>query len=475
MSKVDVADRLEFLAEKFSIFECDEKSLKEKMDELVEEGYTETNEIYGDSGYIIALVSTSETRGFSEEYGEYVRVKKKVSIAYHVFKEMVDSDLTTNKQYTQWMLTTYNRFLKEDDIASSRRFVEEDLPLAKEYLDIFDSNKRKKKFKELCLASFSLRDVKDPTNINQYKSLSQLYEAVDPFIYKDPSEMERLMQRFVDAGQAEIPVKDRRFTVYLPKTKDANLIFNKFASWCTTTPTGGMFEHYTSKNKKPNGKKSDIYIVIDNRFFKDELEENYLYQLHFETNQIRNRKQNGNGNFFEDVIMKSEGVSNFFHEELTTMAKASRDITNNIYIEYLIKFGWTEALFDIIEDFTPIIRFTNRDVPKLPDVSKFSKLSTLIINGANLRELHPSIGKLGELQELILPDNKLTILPKEIGNLTNLIMLNIMGNNIKEIPDEIKYLDKTNGGRLHRIAFNREQVGEANYRKLKTLLPSVKM
>jgi len=477
MGKVDVADRLEFLAEKFDVFESDEKGVKIKTDELTESGVTIVIPIMGNNDNVIALISNTETSGINEEYGEYVRVKSKISISYVIFKAMVDSDLTTNKQYTQWMLTTFYRLLKEKKFDASLRFAEEDLPLAKEYLELFETNKRKKKFKELCVSSFTLRNVKDPTNINQYKSLSQLYDAVDPFIDRDPSEMEKLMQRYVDAGQAEIPVRDRRFTLYMPKSRDANVIFSKFANWCTCNPGNGMFDNYTKNNKKPNGKLSDIYIIIDNRFFEGELEDNYLYQIHFETSQLKNRKQNGKGSgtFFGDVILKSEGIANFFNEELTTMAKASKDITNNLYIDYLIKFGWTEALFDIIEVYTPIIRFSNRDVPKLPDISRFNQLNTLIINGAKLTELHPSIGSLGTLQELLLPDNKLTSLPKEIGKLKNLIMLNIKGNKIKDIPDEIKYLDKTNGGCLHRMVANRKEIGEDNYRKLKRLLPSVKM
>jgi Leucine-rich repeat (LRR) protein len=189
---------------------------------------------------------------------------------------------------------------------------------------------------------------------------------------------------------------------------------------------------------------------------------------------LRDRIQSSKNNFYEDVINKSEGVSNFFHAELTKLAKMTNN-TNNVYIDYLIKFGWTEALFDIIEDFTPIIRFTDKDVPKLPDISKFKNLNTLIIKDAKLMSIHPSIGKLSELQELLIPNNKLTELPKEIGKLTKLLMINILGNKLETIPEDIKYLDKTNGGSLHRIALKREEIGEANYKKLRELLPSVKM
>jgi len=114
-------------------------------------------------------------------------------------------------------------------------------------------------------------------------------------------------------------------------------------------------------------------------------------------------------------------------------------------------------------------------VVRIPDISKFSKLEALIVKDAKLTEIHPSIGGLTELKEILLPNNRLTTLPKEIGNLKNLIMINVCGNKINHIPDEIKYLDKSNGGKLHRFACKREEIGEANYQKLKELLPSTKL
>jgi len=121
---------------------------------------------------------------------------------------------------------------------------------------LFEDNKRKKKFRDLCKGSYTLLHVEDPTNINQYKSLSMLFDAVDPFIEKEPSAVERTMQKFVDSGQAEIPIKDRKFTVYIPKTTAANVVFANFASWCTAREGNGMYNSYTTGHKKPNGKNS---------------------------------------------------------------------------------------------------------------------------------------------------------------------------------------------------------------------------
>ena len=73
---------------------------------------------------------------------------------------------------------------------------------------------------------------------------------------------------------------------------------------------------------------------------------------------------------------------------------------------------------------------------------------------------------------LVLTENRIKELPKEIGALKNLQFLNLIGNPIKEIPAEITYLDKSNGGSLHRVGVREEDIGVENYRKLRELLPT---
>jgi Leucine-rich repeat (LRR) protein len=73
---------------------------------------------------------------------------------------------------------------------------------------------------------------------------------------------------------------------------------------------------------------------------------------------------------------------------------------------------------------------------------------------------------------LILPNNKLKTLPSEIGNLKNLKFINIFNNQFKTIPEDIKYLDKSNGGSLHRIVTKRSDIGELNYNNLIKFLPN---
>ena len=217
-----------------------------------------------------------------------------------------------------------------------------------------------------------------------------------------------------------------------------------------------------------------IYIIINNKFFSGESEE--LYQIHFETNQLKDRKNSQNVSIFESVLSESEGLSNFFYEELMGMAKEfKKGIENNKYLDFLIQFGFAESLFEMFPEDTPTIRIMNREVPKLPTLSRFKNVDQFIVTKAKLVELHPSIGDLTNLEMLVLTDNRIKSLPKEIGMLKNLVFLNLTGNPIKDIPSEIACLDKSNGGSLHRVGVKEEDIGKENYRKLKSLLPQTEI
>jgi Leucine-rich repeat (LRR) protein len=459
--------RLQFLKDRFNIFDSFDNELTNDDSITLIKNY---------SSEIISFIKKNEIKKIRKDGSEKIKIKKSIHISNTLFQTMIDSDPSNKKVYTQWMLTVFNRLLNDNSTHSDAiRFVEEDLPLASEYLFIFEQNKRKKLFKKI--NSYTLKNISDVTNINQYKSLSQLYDAVDPFIERDSSNLEKMINNFANLGEAEILVNDRNFLVIMPKTLAVNVLFDKFTSWCTSKPNNGMFKHYTqSKNYlKPDGSNSEIYIVIDKRFLKfNELEDNFLYQIHFESGQVKNRKQNNKSDFYNDVLVKSEGVSNLIYEKLMELSALIGSSNNNLYLDYLIKFGWSDALFDLMQDYTPYIRVFGTRVKRLPDLTRFKNLLSLIITKSGLIELDSSIGNCKNLNEIILRDNKLTELPSEISNLKNLVFLNILGNKLTKIPDSIKYLDKTNGGKLHRMCVDKKDIGDENYNKLRQLLPSVK-
>lgn len=460
----NISDRIVFLAEKFDIFEATsevEDAVEGKLVALAEDGYLTERILSGkDTIAIVSKKQKPETKYFHS----------KVSVSSEIFASMIAADPTENKAYLQWMLTTFTRYLKNggDSIEMAKRFACEDLPQANVYLTLFEDNKRKRKFKELCQASFSTKNITDPTNINQYKSLSQLFDAVDPFIEREPSAVERTMNKFVDSGQAVIPVRDRKYTVFIPKTTEANVIFGKFANWCTARDGNGMFKSYTTSDKKPNGQNSDIYIVIDNNFFKGESDR--LYQLHFETSQLKDRSNSSNIDFYEEVLKDSEALTDYFKEELLGMAKSLNSVDNNKYLDFLLKFGFTESLFDLYPEETPTIKIMKHEIKKLPDLSRFKNVDQFVITNAKLTELHPSVCAMSKIELLSIPGNKLTSLPKEIADLKKLLLLNITGNPIKNIPTEITLLDRSNGGLLERVIFREGDV--KIIKRLQELLPT---
>jgi len=155
------------------------------------------------------------------------------------------------------------------------------------------------------------------------------------------------------------------------------------------------------------------------------------------------------------------------------MAKQNKKgIENNRYLEYLIQFGFAESLFEFMEEDTPSIKFMTKEIPRLPDLTRFKCLDSLIVTNAKLSEIHPSIGYLSNLEMLVFTENNLKSLPREIGNLKKLQFLNLTGNKITNFPDEIAYLDKSRGGSLFKLGVKVEDIGEDNYRKLKKLLPT---
>lgn len=347
--------------------------------------------------------------------------------------------------------------------------------LARDYIELFESNKYKQKFTNFCKASYTLSILKDPTDINQYTSLSHLFDAIDPFMVRGVSELERVMKKFVSMGQAEIPVKDRKFTIYTPKTIEASIIFHGFANWCTARPSNSNFSTYVEGNRKPNGVKSDLYIVINNKFFSGQSDE--IYQIHFETGQIKDKfNQTENCDIYENVLACSPSVSDYFYNELIVMAREDKSgIDSNKYIDFLLQFGFCESLFDILDENTQIIKFSTRKIKKLPSLVKFKMLDSIVITNADLSDMGDDIGDMLGLELVSFAKNKLTSVPSSIGRLKNMTYLNLSENNIKKLPDEVKFLDTSMGGSLFRLSIDKDTLEPGEYERIKKLLPNVVM
>jgi len=485
--------RLEFLARKFNVFET---PVGLEMIELNKQ------ELEIDHLAVrLQPIFDNQTINIDKPKGELIVIKKvyptkirgerpkiEYLISEFVFTNMVIADPTENKSNVQWMLQTFMNIITENE-EEGIRFVTEDLGLANIYLELFEKNKKKKLFKEWAnkneFRKWSLNNrnktIEDwnelrynPSDITQYKSLSQLFDAVDPFRERSHSDLEDAMNRFVHMGEAVIDYRDRFWTVFIPKTKSANCVMENFAGWCTAQPSQGMFDSYVEGNRKPDGEKSDIYVIVNNNLFEGKSDE--TYQIHFESKQIKDKNNGANVDLYELIFSKrgGEGIHEYFHSELDRLARMSKNaITNNKYIDQLIEFGFSESLFDYIDEDENVISFHgNKKIPKLPDLSRFKKLDQLMLMNVGLREIHPSVFNNDKLNLLALSDNKLTELPSGIGKLKNLDLLNIKGNPITKVSDDIAELDKSRGGNLYRLSVDVKDVGEEIFLKLRELLPS---
>jgi hypothetical protein len=476
-----LSDRIAFLAEKFDVFECSNSdkeisdidvNLTDKLNSLNESGYI-TNVITDRYNKTIAILSNQN--GLNRHISNVdvsVSIGNKVSICSEVFFDIVSSDPTENKINVQWMLNLFFNFLKDGDTDSAIRFVNEDLPQANKYLTLFEANKRKRLFRELSLVSN--KDITDPRDINQYKSLSSLFEAVDPFIEREPSSIERSIERFVKSGKAIISVRDRNYTVFIPKSLEASELFGNYASWCTARKGNSNFKSYTTSDKKPNGKDSELYIVINNKFFTGESRD--IYQIHFETNQLKDKNNAECSTFYEDVLCNSSVLDSYFYSELITMAKEYKNgIDSNKYLDFLINFGYPESLFDLFDVDIPSIRLNKRKISRVKNLERFKNVQELSFIGCSITDIDSSIGELSTLEMLILYDNQIAELPSSIGNLKNLVLLNLMNNPKIKIPDDIGKLDKENGGSLHRLIIRRDDITSDDLSRLEYLLPSTQI
>lgn len=478
--------RLVFLVDKFGVFTPEDvdtifvaKGKKKLTDNIISEDNTMMlSKVYGSDSIgmevVNAIKETPIWKDVTTKKGEKSEKKEKlrpnVRVSEAVFGKIMEADPTDKFVYVQWMLTVYTNLIKNGEDQKASQFVGEDLGMANEYLTVFEKHKRKGIFKSSCKRNTTL--PKDPTNINQYISLSQLFDAVDPFLERDTSQLETNMKKYEAAGEGIIAYRDRHWTVWVPLTRDANVIMNPYANWCTAHPGGSYYHTYTSQ-LRPDGEKSKIYCIINNGVYAGNSDE--VYQIHFESKQIKCRRNSSNVDLYGPVLSKSEGISEFFKKELDECARAmGGDITNNMYIDYLIEFGHAESYFDYLDENETEISLSGKKIPKLPNLSKFKKLDQLLLSGISLTDIGPSIGSLQTLELLSLSDNKIKSLPKEIGDLKNLDFLNIKGNQIEHIPEELSKLDESNGGKLYRIAVLQSDIGEVNYQKLKKLLPSVK-
>lgn len=169
------------------------------------------------------------------------------------FNKIVSSDPTYNSanpqkmgKYGKWLLSIY----------SQGNLKLEDLYKANEYLSLFKRYNGK----------LERRDI------NQYRSLNDLYDVVHPYIGNSNIAATKSEEVRNIKNGAEKVYEDDKWLVVIPHTQEASCYYGKGTQWCTAADRSeNMFDYYNEYGP--------LYINIKKGT-------NTKYQFHFETDSF---------------------------------------------------------------------------------------------------------------------------------------------------------------------------------------------
>ena len=169
-----------------------------------------------------------------------------------------DPDQATYK-YSKWIIT---RFLQKDEQVANLENTTKVLP----ELTLFDKAKPKLPIKD----------------INQIKSVSDLFKLLVPYQQEDLSSNKQKKQKEKDDIWKEIEIiyDGPDIGVYVPKTEKASIFLGKGTQWCTSaTKTENAFNEYN--------KEGPLYVIFCKKE-KDAEGRLVKYQFHLQSNQYMN-------------------------------------------------------------------------------------------------------------------------------------------------------------------------------------------
>lgn len=180
---------------------------------------------------------------------------------HDIIDHFASHDPHPKKAYTQWIINQYKK----------GHIRQEDGPRIHDTLKNFDRYKGK-------------LDRKD---VNQYKHISHLEDAVEPHVGTVASNKEQ--KKLIKHEGADLIHSENGVTVHKIKTKEAACHYGAGTKWCTAAEKNNMFDHYNEHGP--------LYVVQT-----PEREVHGLstrgpvklppskYQFHFETRQFMNEK-----------------------------------------------------------------------------------------------------------------------------------------------------------------------------------------
>ena len=223
------------------------------------------------------------------------------------FDMLINLDPTYNGgnelgKYSKWILNLYNKVVK--DKLAYEKWVEQK-KLGNNFPEpTRKSTDKQEDFEKIpnLLKQFNVLNKKLKTNIDDIKSISELYKVVNDAKTSGLSESPKvqkgidLFKKSVEKG-GEIVFKKNNWIVLVPETLESSVVFGEDTNWCTTATNGRMYYHYLEKY---GGK---YFINLD-------LQTGDLYQFHFESKQFMNK--NDDQIQFEQIIGNDIKLKKFY-------------------------------------------------------------------------------------------------------------------------------------------------------------------
>lgn len=122
-----------------------------------------------------------------------------------------------------------------------------------------------------------------PININNIKSLADLYEIVKKHIVESSPDLETVMS-ILDKNEYKYVLNGQKWIILIPKTEIASCYLGAGTQWCTTWGKNSLNKSYRDRENHfaRHHKQGPLYILI-NKFDSSD-----KYQFHFETKQYMN-------------------------------------------------------------------------------------------------------------------------------------------------------------------------------------------
>lgn len=440
-------------------------------------------------------IEFEDSSNFISDGENYIAIRDNEDEPYkftnYFFNKIVSTDPTSKKIYTQWLLNVFNKLLnggrygKHSDHTKLLRLFNEDLSLIHDNIIEFDGLKKTKRYRDICKNNISISHILDPTNIYQFETIEELYDSLFPLKDRDVSALEQRLIIEERNGNGKIIVNDKSTILFIPLNYNGAITFNGLANWCTARLNNTMFNHYTTANKRPDNKKSKLYVLI-NKLHDPELDDmnEMVCQIHFETNQFKDASNRDNMGLVMKFLRNSNGVKNFFYNELKELLNYSipqikttkGKLASKTYLDVIKKFGMIDLVVNLYSDDLEElnVRGDNSDnnIDLELNIKEFKKLKVLKLIGINLIDF-PNM-KLSKTIEIIsLSNNKLSRFPDELLELKNVKSINLNHNRITDVPNNIKYLLPENGGSLINISLIDNRIPKERIDELQILFKNI--